>query len=823
MKDSNSRSVVRTGARVVTPPGKRNSLAAAIALAIPLTVATAGAAVAGDLTNGETQAAAQSQPVYLFDIPARPLPQAITELSAMTGIQVLYTEQSTFGHTAPALQGSFTIRGALQRLLAGSGLVARFTGDNSVTIELASEDDGQFLETLLIKGASMAAATESTGSYTPRSSGSAAGLQLSLRETPQSVTVVTRQQIDDFSLETVDQVLANTPGISVNRAETDRAFPTARGFKVENISVDGVSSAAYGLMSADLLSDTAIYDRVEVVRGAAGLLSGSASPSASINLVRKRPTRDFQGQLVASAGRWDAGRLQGDLSGSLVASGSVRGRLVTAYDSRDSYIDYYSNDKTVAYGIVEADLSPGTVLGIGIDYQAQDVEGTTYGEPVPFFFDDGTPTNFGRNVTTSAPWSTKDNRRTVVFADLTHRFNSGWQVKLSASDLNGEVESDKLLYMSGHLNRQTGEGLSVSPNSFSSKRDLTSLSATADGQFGFLGRKHELLVGWSKSRETIARTWYEDPAVDVGNFFDWPAPDPGRYGEAESTGGWTTDQWGGFVNSRWSLVDDLTLLVGTRISSYEYTKRDEGVEGARYDHSGVSTPYAGLIYDVADDWSVYTSYTEVFKPTGNRDRDGNVLKPESGANYELGLKGEHFDGTVNSSFAVFRVEQSNVSEPDVRVGDEQRYKLVDGVTSRGFEAELNGEIYTGLNLAAGYTYRTSEDVDGNKVMRSEPRQMLRLSSNYRLPDNWRAITVGGAIRYQSETIAEGKGPNGENARQGAYAIMDLRFGYDFSESVSAGVNLNNVFDRKYYSSVPVYNHGYYGEPRNLTVSLRGRF
>ncbi len=180
--------------------------------------------------------------------------------------------------------------------------------------------------------------------YTPPSSATGTGLVLSPLQTPQSVSTISREQMDDFGLDNANAVLALATGVNVEKIETDRTYYTARGFDIINFQVDGLGLPfTNGGAEGDL--DTAMYERVEVLRGANGLLSSTGNPSATINFVRKRPTQDLQGSVGVTAGSWDMRRVDADLSGKLNHSGSVRGRIVAAGQDGDSYLDRYSLKK----------------------------------------------------------------------------------------------------------------------------------------------------------------------------------------------------------------------------------------------------------------------------------------------------------------------------------------------------------------------------------------------------------------------------------------------------------------------------------------------
>ncbi|WP_254622212.1 TonB-dependent receptor plug domain-containing protein [Stenotrophomonas sp. GbtcB23] len=179
--------------------------------------------------------------------------------------------------------------------------------------------------------------TQRTEGYQVYGTNTATKLPLTLRETPQSLTVFTRQRIEDFNLITIAEVLQQTPGVTVQSYDSNRTLFNARGFAINNFMFDGVpTNYTTGAGGNSILSDTSIYERIEIVRGASGLVTGSGNPSATVNMVRKRPTDTFQASTSLSAGSWDYQRGEVDVSGPLTDNGRVRGRFVGAYTDKES-------------------------------------------------------------------------------------------------------------------------------------------------------------------------------------------------------------------------------------------------------------------------------------------------------------------------------------------------------------------------------------------------------------------------------------------------------------------------------------------------------
>jgi outer membrane receptor for ferric coprogen and ferric-rhodotorulic acid len=224
--------------------------------------------------------------------------------------------------------------------------------------------------------------------YKTDESSSATGLKLSLRDTPQSVTVITRERIDDQALTTVGDALRNTTGVSLKPVDRGRNALSVRGFDVNNFQLDGapVATGNIGLETGG----TAMYERVEVVRGATGLMSGSGDPSASINLVRKHADAEsFAGTFSAELGSWNQRTATLDLGAPLNSSGSIRGRFVADASRQDAFVDLESTSRSVFYAVVDADLGSRARLSVGASDQRDIRDGVLWAS-LPYWYSDGT-------------------------------------------------------------------------------------------------------------------------------------------------------------------------------------------------------------------------------------------------------------------------------------------------------------------------------------------------------------------------------------------------------------------------------------------------
>ncbi len=780
-------------------------------------------AIALGLALGAGQAGAQARPPtaapVAIDIAPQPLGDALLQWAAQTRVRVFYPPEAVAGIASPGLRATLAPEDALRALLKGTGVSYRRQGDSII---LAREEPVSSLAPVRVLGAADPAVTEGTGSYTTAATSAATGLTLTLRETPQSVSVVTRQRIEDQNLRSLDEVMGNVVGVQVVSEDSDRTDFWSRGFYIDSLQYDGVPTTLGLSMYGESDNDSVIYDRIEVVRGATGLMTGAGNPSASINLVRKHANaREFTGTVSAGAGSWNQYRGVADLSTPLNEAGTVRARMVAMYQGRDSYLDMYHANKRVLYGVVDADLTPATRLSIGADYQDKRPRASTWGG-LPVLFSDGTPTNWRRSKSPAADWTYWRTTNRSLFATLSHRFDNGWEARADWSQRKSEYDA-KLLWLSGQPDRQTGEGMSARPGYWNSYAQQTSLDVQAKGPFSLFGRRHELVLGAMRSRygEDFYSYGWTGELDGVGNFYRWD----GSFAQpewADSTLRDTiTHQRGVYTAVRWSLSDSLTAITGGRYATWQSRAPGRDQKDTQF------IPYAGLIYDLNDSYSAYASYTDIFLPQDYRDRNGGYLDPVQGRNYEVGLKGEYLDGKLNASVALFKVEQSKVAVPDpgqiVPGTFDEAYTTAQGVTTKGVELELSGQLAPGWNIYTGGTYYTSRDADGVSVNTERPRAVARLFTTYRLPGEWNKLTLGGGVNWQLTTWSSVPiGDGSVTARQKAYAIYNLMARYDFTSRLSAQLNLNNLFDKKYYLG-GVMNQVYYGEPRSVFVNLTAKF
>jgi len=693
--------------------------------------------------------------------------------------------------------------------------------------------------------------SETAGSYTASDLTVGGKVARDLRQIQQSVSVVTQQRIQDQNLQNVTDALTQTTGITVATTNYQSIF--SRGFEIKSLQFDGGSPALinnYGDYSG--LPDLATYDRVEVLRGADGLFSGAGEAGGTVNLVRKRPLSYAQLLVDVTAGRWDNYRAQLDATGPLAWDGKLRGRVVAAQGNRHYFYDTVQSDKTVLFGSLEADLTSRTLLTIGGSFERNDSVPNLYGLPR---YSTGGDLGLSRNTCLCADWSYWNTDTEEIFTKLEQGLSERWTLKLNVSQQRRPMEIKfAAAYGSVSPDLATRPVLSSTEIDFAPRQRLA--DATLSGDFTFLGRKQELVVG-ANWQEVDAGNYYQSffdtssTVVDVFNF------DPAAFPEPQSTPYWEytyprfgQKQHGVYASLRSQITNSLHSVVGVRNSNFLYNRTENifnsntgeplSTTVVRAEDSNVVTPYAGLSYDLNETITAYGSFAEIFQPQAAYvTASGEPLDPITGRSFEIGAKGAWHDNAVNASLAAYFIQRTGEAvrtNADVSFGDLFCcYGAAGEIESKGIDAELTGRLLPGWEVFTGYTYNLNEqnsgygDQDGAAFFPQTPRHLFKLWTMVQLPNGLSDWRFGAGLNAQSRTSVKDTAASADGSArvpfeysQGGYAIVGLRGEYRFIEGWSAAINISNLFDRTYYQTVgkaPALN--FYGEPRNVMLSLTG--
>lgn len=658
---------------------------------------------------------------------------------------------------------------------------------------------------------------------------SASKLGLSIKETPQTVHVVTRALMDDFSLDDVNQVLETTPGVSVEKIETDRTYYKARGFDILNFQVDGLGLPQdQGALQGTI--DTAIYQRVEVVMGANGMMTGAGNPSATVNFIRKRPTDDLRANVSFTAGSWANKRLEADVSGRL--NDLVSARAVVVKQKRDSYLDRYSVDRDVFYGITELALSDSTTLTTSLTYQSNDADSPLWGA-LALFDNKGQQTNYDVSTSTAADWAYWNNTSKQAFVELEQYIGDDWSVVARYAHTQNEQDSN-LFYVYGTPDSETGLGLTGYASDYQLQQRLNLFDVYTRGSFELFGQTHLVALGASEADMAYRdRSLYDYqtgngfPAMPNMHEWDGVAPVPTLVDVNPSAPGSDvdSDQSSQYASARFSLSEDLKLLAGLRHTAWQSKGMSYGKNKGTKESD--LTHHLGAVYTLNDNVNLYSSYSETFAPQTEKDINGNQLAPIEGDTKELGIKAELFDDNMMVNFAIFNAEQVNIAVGDTvnSTPDNSVYIAAPGIQSQGYELEISGELGWGVSANLGYTYTDIDVSDTLNAGNSEaqlvkdytPKQVFKLAVKQEVAAV-EGLSFGLNMRWQDDISRVQNAAANFVTKQDAYALVNLMASYDVNEQVNVTFNINNAFDEKYINSL-YWAQGFYGAPRNYALTL----
>ncbi len=799
---------------------------APLALAVLLTLA-AGSALAQD---GATSA----QATLAFSISAKPLGQALNDWALQTQSQLIVQPGLVTGKTAPAVSGNLTPRQAIDRLLAGSGLVATQDG-NAIVVRpapAAASGDVQSLAPVTVTGERESAYGPGVGYVADRS---AAGTKTDapVLTTPQSISVVTREQMNDQQVQTFAEALRYSPGVvaepyGLGTYDTNPNF-FMRGFSDEySMFVDGMS------VNSGSVYDAYFFDRVEVVGGPASVLYGQGNPGGIVNMVSKRPTAEPLREVIVGLGNRKRRQISFDFSGPLNADATLMYRLTGTGVERDTQIDF--NDFR-QYAIAPAlTWRPNARTSFTLSAKYIDTPRSLGGSGMPIY---GTlwPNPNGkipRSFNSANPDATGKFTYKTVGWNLDHAFSDNLKFHQNAmynrnqtsniSVFGGDLLSDMRTLRRNFLMPSLGkEEFSTIDNHLIYKSEVGGVKGETLVGFDYRKTEYNGPYGWHNLGWTL----------DVFN----PVYQPIDIDQMVAPNEWTPQHFGstqkGFYAQHQLSAGVLTLIGSVRRDAFA------GYNGETLREKKNKTTFrVGGSYLFANGLAPYISYSTSFKPQNGKNYLGEPFTPQEGKQTEIGLKYEAPENNLLLTAAIFDLSKTNVPTSDE---DHPGFsRLVAGVRSRGLELSARGDVTRSLQLLATYSYNDVKNTstndtatgvaDGIKVPivglhpTYVPKHAASLWASYRWANEaLRGLTTSVGVRYKGSTW--GDAANSYKVR--ANTLVDLTVAYDFGVANSrmkgwlAQFNVSNLFDKDAFSCSGTTCQ--YGPARSIYASLRYRW
>jgi len=652
-----------------------------------------------------------------------------------------------------------------------------------------------------------------------RVSKGATGLPMEIKDTPQTISTIERQDIEDFGATGSNDALRLGTGINVEQYETNRVGYNSRGFDIQLTQIDGIGmSNEWGVVVGQ--QDSFLFERIELIRGANGLLTGVGNASGTINYVRKRPKNEDGGEASVTWGPQGSNRLALDYNKVLTEDGSWAGRLVVAREDKDSYLRGLRDLRNTVYGVVDGQIGEHGMLTFGFSHQRSNQDSPMWGSLTLNYLSGG-QAEFDRSSSTSQDWTYWDTRSNNVFVEYRHELAPDWEAKFTYNHRRG-WEDTALVYaysLTGGLN-DDNTGLVAWPYSSHGVTSNNLFDASVSGEFDAFGRRHSLIAGISRSRQKSdvdAQGFdesYQNAPLPAFPYGGDVYAEPDWTGVASTTSGQQT-LTRFYAASRLALTDRLKAIVGVNAIKLqrEGASRygNSGTNGVSYPDTEETSPYVGLTYDITPAVLGYVSYSTIFLNQDQADYDNVYLDPMKGVNAEAGVKAEWLDRKLLTTFAVFTAEEKGLATYAGINPDGNYWYVPQDVKSRGFEAEATGRVGADSRITLGFTRLKLTGPDGNDTSLWVPRTTVNFRFDTRVAQLPKLrLGVGG--RWQSDVSNAA-----ETMEQGAYLLANAFAAYEWNERTTVRLNVDNVTDKKYINGLS--NGAIYGAPRQVSLTL----
>lgn len=664
------------------------------------------------------------------------------------------------------------------------------------------------------------------GQRVNRVSSGATTLDLEAKDTPQSISFITREQMEKFGATDINEALRLATGLRVEQVQTNLTRFVSRGFEIKNTQIDGVGMPnGWGLVTNAM--DTFGYEKLEVIRGANGLLTGTGNASGTINYVRKRPTNKAGGSVGLSYGSWDTTRIEGDYSTPLTADGTWAGRVVAAREEGGSHLRSFEKERNFVYGVVDGQIGDHGVLSVGVSRQKADTTGNMWGA-LTFVSNTGRQLEWDRSASTTQDWTYWNTTTETGFVEYTHDLSRDWRAKASYNYRSSKNDSQLFMaYSSTGINPATGTGLAgwAYKSDSASSADLFDLSL--NGKFTAFGNRHEATFGVnqssSKNVENYNPTSFAGPAFGALPGFPYAGnaiPEP-VWGASVFYTSLNQRMKRAYGVTRLSMGRDLHAILGVNWTQYHRDGIDATATAFNQTETNTS-PYVGLSYDFSKSVMGYLNYSYIYQPQEQLNENRNYMDPSKGTNYELGVKAEWLDKRLLTTAALFDAKQQGLATyagTKFLEGYAFGYYTGIDIRARGVELEAAGKISRNTDLVLGYTNLRMTGADGGKAYPWVPRHLLNLALTTRVP-SVPSLSLGVSARWQSGTS------NADTystfiVSQPKYGVLNAFASWEIRPGLTLRGNINNIGDKKYISSL--YVASYYAAPRSYNASLNWRF
>lgn len=671
-----------------------------------------------------------------------------------------------------------------------------------------AEENTLELDTISVTSEAYESAIGPVTGYRATRTASATKTDTALRDIPQSISVIPATVLKDLGSTSVERALEFAGGVTKqnNFGGLTLYEYSVRGFTTSEFYQDGFS-ANRGYPSTP---DTANIERIEVLKGPAASLYGRGDPGGTVNIVTKKPQPEAFTTLQTSAGSWDRYRTALDVNTPLDSEGRVLSRVNLAVEDNHSFRDHVDSKRVFVAPSFSWQLNPDTHLLVESEFVRHSST-----------FHRGIVANTGMSHSTFLGEPNDgniDNHNNRIQMALEHHLNDAWKLRLAShykqGSLWGDASESRALNADGHtVNRRYRE------RSTGWHDSITQLELR--GLFDIGSWQHELLIGTEyedyRKKERVTAIGGDYPIDIYKPVYGQPKPNGKRSGTDffEQTQSHALN-----LQDQIIFTDRLRGMIGARFEHFEQSTDDfaRNHVKSRQTHDAF-TQRAGLLYQLTPQVGVFANASTSFKPNSGLDAGGKSFKPEEGVGYEVGIKSELFDERLSATLAAFHIEKENVLALDPATDTN---RAMGKARSQGFDLQVTGQVTDAIRVIGAFAYIDAEVTKGDKEIPTGSRilgvakRSGSLLGVYEFQDGaLRGSDLGAALTY----VGDRSGEAGTGFELPAYHTVDLLAHYKATENVTVGLNLNNLFDEKYYERSYSRYWANPGEPRNLTVSL----
>ncbi|MGU3401599.1 TonB-dependent siderophore receptor [Brucellaceae bacterium D45D] len=751
----------------------------------------------------------------LLTVAPGPLGRALTQLGSQANVTIIIPSDLVRGMNSPGVSGASDVASAMDALLSGTGLV--WTQPSPGTIQLSaptqtgtdavSSDGATLLQPIIVQSGGF------TGYHTSDAS-IATGTDTPLRDVPQTVSVVGRDELKDRAATNLTTALEGIPNVgestkSGNRGETF----TIRGFRGSSYSIDGIplNSAA---ARPEVMADLANVERVEVLKGPAAVLYGQGEPGGVINLVTRRPDATPGGEIAVEGGSFRHGNVDGTVTGPLNTDGTLKGRLTAAARTEDGFNGRPKSERLAISGILEWEATDQTNVTLGMEY-------TKMKQP----FDKGLPVVGNNKVLEpydtwlSEPWSMINAWKGRVTLGVTHELNDAITLR-SRFAYDSAIEKDKGIDNVGIDLRP--DGSTWVTRRFHDRRERThGVNANLEAEFRFETGQidHTVLTGFQYNNASLD---FDSSRADVDpiNAYD---PVQGAPMPTETTPNSVFDKKlvsnSVFVQDQITFSEQWKALIGVRYDDYSVSNYAHLTDKYVENSEGSLTGRVGVVWQPHDDLALYASASQGFRPQTGVGRDNTNLAAEESEQFEIGAKWD-INSALSANLSIFQITKTNIANSDLDNPGMGWSVLTGEERVRGIDLDVTGEITSRWNVRASFGYldgvvTQDQSYEGNRLQ-GVPKINASLWTTY---DVTEALKIGGGILY----VGEREGDAANTFKIDDYTRLDAMASYKINHQTDFSLSVRNIADVEYIASTSGRIENHPGAPRTFLARLEHRF